>query len=257
MNFQIVHRLPRRLRLRVKKSELFRYNINSLSHGLAAIKGVSSVSINHRTGSVLIAHNAVESELVHSLVSFKFEDVKERCEPLPKSIGWAYIGYQLYRLLQPSKIKWIFTIAGAIPLILKGLSSLSRFKLGISVLDAAALLAALLQKDFKSASTLKMLLTTGDYLEKWAKERSKESLIQAVSLNIGEVWVQRGDKMQLTPYSEVDKGDVVAVYAGSLIPIDGKVVSGTAMVNESSLTGEMLAVVKSNGDTVHAGTALE
>ncbi|MDR2401823.1 MAG: heavy metal translocating P-type ATPase [Deferribacteraceae bacterium] len=257
MNFQIVHKLPRRIRVRVKKGEIARCSIDSLSHGLASIKGVGSVAVNPRTGSVLIVHTALESELLQALSLFRLEDVKERSEPLPKSIGWSYIGYHIYRLLQPSKLRWIFTIAGAIPHILRGLSSLSRFKVDINVLDAAALLAALLQKDFKSASTLKMLLTTGEYLEKWAKQRSKESLIQAVSLNIGEVWVQRGDTLKLIPYAEVDKGDHAMVYAGSLIPVDGKVISGTAMVNESSLTGEMLAVAKSGGDTVHAGTAVE
>ncbi|MDR2104622.1 MAG: heavy metal translocating P-type ATPase [Deferribacteraceae bacterium] len=257
MNFFVVHRLPKRVRLRVNKREIAPYSPDSLSHGIASLKGVSSVSVNHRTGSVLIVHNTLESELLQAVASFKLEEVRERSEPLPKSIGWAYIGYQLYRFLQPAKVKWIFTIAGALPLIFKGLSSLLRFKLDISVLDAAALLAALLQKDFKAASTLKMLLTTGEYLEKWARQRSKESLIQAVSLNIGEVWVKRCGSLQLIPYADVEKGDIAAVYAGSLIPIDGKVVSGDAMVNESSLTGEMLAVVKSSGDTVHAGTALE
>jgi Cu2+-exporting ATPase len=257
MNFQIVHRLPQRVRLRVKKSELAPYSIDSLSHGISSIKGITSAAINPRTGSVLIYHNTKEAELLEALALFRLEDAKERTKSPAKSIGWSYIGYQLYRLLQPTKLKWIFTIAGAIPLILKGLSSLSRFKLDISVLDAAALLSALLQKDFKSASTLKMLLTTGDYLERWAKQRSKESLIQAVSLNIGEVWVKRGESLELTPYSAVAKGDLVAVYAGNLVPIDGTVVSGTAMVNESSLTGEMLAVPKTAGDTVHAGTVLE
>jgi Cu2+-exporting ATPase len=257
MDFQIVHKLPERIRLRVKKSDLEHRSIDSLSHGLSSIKGVDSVQVNPRTGSILIFHRGRESELMESLNAFRFEDVKERSGPPAKSIGWAYIGYHLFRLLQPKKTKWFFTAVGCIPLIFKGLRVLTAFKLDISVLDAAALVAAFLRKDFKSASTLKMLLVTGDYLEQWAKQRSKESLIQAVSLNIGDIWVKRNGALELIPYSEVGEGDLAAIYTGSLVPVDGEVVSGTAMVNESSLTGEMLAVPKTCGDTVHAGTAVE
>jgi Cu2+-exporting ATPase len=222
---------------------------------------VKSAAVNPRTGSVLIYHEgrgSGEEAIFAALEALRLEDFPRRGDipPLP-SLGWSYIGYHLYRLLQPRRLRPFLTFAGALPYFAAGLRALAAGKMNIDLLDASAIGLAMIQKNFASASTLIMLLKTGGYLEKWAKLRSRESLEAAISLKVDRVWVRGRDGDVQTPYSQLKAGDIVIIRAGSMIPVDGEVEGGNALVNESSMTGEPLSAARSAGDTVHAGTVIE
>jgi Cu2+-exporting ATPase len=197
------------------------------------------------------------NDLLKAIKNVSIEDFPKRTEPLPTPIGWSYIMYQLLRLVIPAKLKPLYTIVSAVPYIMAAIKSIRAMKTGVTLLDAAAISAALLTKDTKAASTLMMLLRTGDYLEKWAKNRSRESLANAVSLNVGHVWILKNGREEQFPYSALVKGDEIVQRAGTVIPVDGSVTSGMAMVNEASMTGEPLSRQKTEGSTVHAGTVIE
>ncbi|MDR0597885.1 MAG: heavy metal translocating P-type ATPase, partial [Treponema sp.] len=154
-------------------------------------------------------------------------------------------------------LKPLFTILGALRYIAAALGSLRRMKMDIPLLDGSVIALSLLEKDYATASTLMMLLKTGQYLEDWARERSRENLARGISLNVGQVWVRREGRDEQIPYSRLVKGDLVILRAGSLIPVDGRVADGSALVNESSMTGEPLTASRTRGDTVHAGTVIE
>ena len=257
MDYAIAHKLPGRLRLRVDKKKLYSYNTDSLENTISQFLGVKETVINLVTGSILIKHDAVISELLKALSDINLNDVPERTQPISTSLGWSYIGYQLYRFLQPISLKPFLTTMSAMPYIKRGLKSLFNFKVDIGVLDAAAICSQILQKDFKSASSLMMLLTTGDYLEQWARSRSKKSLANVISLNSSDVWIKNGDVEELVSYSSLKQDDLVIFRAGSMIVVDGIVLQGMAMVNEASMTGEPLSIVKEAYSTVHGGTVIE
>jgi Cu2+-exporting ATPase len=145
---------------------------------------------------------------------------------------------------------------GAVPYFLAGVKSLVNMRMDVPLLDASAITASLLRGNVNSASTLLMLLKTGQYLEEWAKERSRENLAAELSLNAGSVWVRRGGVEREVPYSEVARGDLVVLRAGGVVPVDGKAVEGAAVINEAALTGEPLGAEKRRGSTVYAGTVV-
>lgn len=261
MDFNIVHAINGRIRVRLNPDTLKLYRHGYIARALADVPGITGIKINPISGSVLVHYEP--AQLTQEMVLLLLRTLQLSEFPLDKrenqgvSLGWLYMGYLLYRFMQPVGLKPYFTIFGAIPYVMKGLRSLSRGKMDIDLLDASALSASLLQRNFRSASTLTLLLKTGEYLEQWAKHRSRVSLEESIANVSGMVWIKEGDAEKQIPYSQVKADDTVVIRAGAMIPVDGKVIDGEAMVNESSLTGEPLPVMRAAGHTVHAGTVLE
>jgi len=177
-----------------------------------------------------------------------------------------YAGYIASRLFMPERFKPVWSFFRALPFFAAGLRSLLRRspgggwagRLDVPVLDASAVGAALAQKNYNQASTLMMLLKTGEYLEEWAKERSRTNLAASLLLNPGNVRVRGDDgEEREIPYEKLKPGAKIILRPGAFVPVDGRVVSGRAFINEARLTGEPLAAEKSAGGAVHAGTVVE
>ena len=141
--------------------------------------------------------------------------------------------------------------------ILNGLQALSECKLNVDVLDAASVAACLAQKNYKTAGSIMFLLSISSLLEDYTKERTRAALTDSLAVKIDKVWLINGGTEILIPISDLKVGNCIRVRTGSMIPVDGEIIDGEAYVNESSMTGEPLAVMKSSGDTVFAGTVVE
>ncbi len=149
-------------------------------------------------------------------------------------------------------------ILGALPIIREGLGELFKGHLNVAVLDAAALVVSLLRRDFKTAGLLVLLLGMGEMLENYARKKSMASLAEQLSVKVDRVWVQLPDGTQCQkPFAELTINDQILVRTGNVIPVDGIVVAGDAAVNQSTMTGEPLAVPRSAGGSVFAGTVVE
>lgn len=149
------------------------------------------------------------------------------------------------------------TVLAAIPIIVDGVKNLFKGKLNVAVLDAAAVTICLLRRDFKAAGLLILLLGMGEMLENYARKKSMASLAEQLSVKCDEVWVRRGEELALIPMNDLTRDDVVVVRTGSMIPVDGIVVDGEAEVNQATMTGEAVAVQRSPGGSVFAGTVVE
>ena len=173
---------------------------------------------------------------------------------LSKMIGRRLLG----RWFLPLPIKNILTIYHAASYIWDGLDSLTDFHVDVALLDGAAVTGALLQGQYQPASSMMFLLSISDALEDYTVQKAKSTLKDSLALNIDTVWVvgDDGEERQVSTM-DISKGDKIKVHMGDVIPVDGKVVDGEGMVNEASMTGEPLAVHKTNGKTVHAGTVME
>ena len=282
MHLAIAHSLPGRVRFRTSIRTLAGKDNAALSAALSGIAGVKGVSVNLKSGGILVhfdvqiaSEQDMLSEVTQAIAqtpecesantAADLSSVKKAAAAFQAGGGKtgetqepSYLRYQLFRLLTPTFLRPLLTIIRAIPYIAAGLKSLGRRRLDISVLDAAAVSAAIARGDIRSASTLMMLLKTGEYLEAWAKHRSRENLADALSLNVGQVWLRSDDgEERQVPFAEVQSGDSIVLRSGALIPVDGKVLEGRAIVNEAALTGEPLGSEKSSGSTVHAGTVIE
>lgn len=146
---------------------------------------------------------------------------------------------------------------GAVPIIREGVSELFRGRLNVAVLDAAALVVSLLRRDFKTAGLLVLLLGMGEMLENYARKKSMAALAEQLSVKCDVVWIREGDALRQKPLAEATPDDVIVVRSGSVIPVDGVVLDGEAAVNQTAMTGEPLAVHRTSGGAVFAGTVVE
>jgi Cu2+-exporting ATPase len=256
----LVHSLPGRARFRSAPSRLRAYRYSEITRQIADVPGVRSASVNPVSGSILVYY---EPSLlsIRTLASI----VQNITPPLQKDgttkeirrTPYAFAASQLFRFFCPPALRPFLTLYSALWFLLKGLKSLAKLKMDVPLLDASAIALSLIQRDYASASVLMALLKTGEYLEEWAKYRSRENLAEKISLTLGAVWVRRGGEDVQIPSSQLESADHVIIRTGAMIPVDGRVISGSARVNEASMTGEALAVLRERGSSVHAGTVIE
>lgn len=233
---------------------------------------IREVSTSHRNGSILIYYdgeNESKEKIIDILNSITLDDLAE-AEPtqtqvskeitddfylkLSKMIGRRLLG----RWFMPRPIKNILTLYRAVRYVWEGLDSFTDFRVDVALLDGAAVTGALLQRQFQPASSMMFLLSISDALEDYTVQKAKSTLKDSLALNIDTVWLvdENNEEKQISAM-DIKKGDKIKVHMGDIIPVDGKVVDGEGMVNEASMTGEPLAVHKTNGKTVHAGTVIE
>ena len=272
MKYQVMYDNGSRLRVRAGQWAFTKKEGYGLASLLLNQDFIDEVFTSHRNGSILIYYDGnVENKekIFHLLDGITLDDLFE-AEPtqtqvskeitddfylkLSKMIGRRLLG----RWFFPIPIKNILTFYHAIKYVWEGLDSLTSFRIDVALLDGAAVTGALLQKQYQSASSMMFLLSISDALEDYTVQKAKSTLKDSLALNIDTVWVvgDDGEEKQISAM-EIEKGDKIKVHMGDVIPVDGKVVDGEGMVNEASMTGEPLAVHKTEGKTVHAGTVME
>lgn len=239
-----------------------------LTRNLEELPGISDVRVNPRVGSVLFFYADRESRLsALRLLAVRDEapapDTPDNISDLlpeepPAGGGLPLIRFFVIRPFLPRIWRVITSVAAAAPFLLKGVASLLRGRLSVDVLDAAAITASILMRDFRTVSVLTLLLGLGETLEYWTRRRSLDSLTESLALNVDSVWLLGEDGTEVSvPLSQVQKDDLVVVRDGGSIPVDGIVEDGCAVVNQSSMTGEPLGVPRAKGASVFAGTVVE
>ncbi|MBE6498838.1 MAG: heavy metal translocating P-type ATPase [Methanobrevibacter sp.] len=272
MKYQVMHDNGPRLRVRAGQWAFTKEEGYGLASLLLDYDFIHDVFTSHRNGSITIYYDEGmenKQKIFEILNSFTMDDLVE-AEPtqtqvskeitddfylkLAKMIGRRLLG----RWFLPLPIKNALTIIRASKYIWEGLDSLTDFRVDVALLDGAAVTGALLQGQYQPASSMMFLLSISDALEDYTVQKAKSTLKDSLALNIDTVWVvgDDGEEKQVSAM-EIKKGDKIKIHMGDVIPVDGKVVDGEAMVNEASMTGEPLAVHKSEGKTVHAGTVIE
>lgn len=265
MQYEIVHELPGRLRLQLRLPRRPAIDPGEVEGHLRDLAGVQKVSFNPLTRNLLIRYDrrvAGRDAVLSRLESARPPRSRRRQAPTELERKKKRVirsgTLLLLRPLIPPPIRPVMAIAGALPIFGKGVSALRDGRLNVDVLDASAIGAAMATRDFFTASLISFLLKTGDYLEEWTRKRSRKLLTDMFNADEVEwAWVVREGRDDRIPLSEVREGDTVVVRIGALIPVDGTVLEGEALVNQASLTGEGLAVMKRPGLSVYAGTAVE
>ena len=272
MKYQVMHDCGPRLRVRAGQWAFTKEEGYGLASLLLNQDFISEVFTSHRNGSILMYYDGdvenkqkifnildgitlddlVEAEPTQTQVSREISD--DFYFKLTKMISRRLLG----RLFLPMPIKNILTIYRAMRYVWEGLDSLTSFRVDVALLDGAAVAGALLQRQYQPASSMMFLLSISDALEDYTVQKAKNTLKDSLALNIDTVWVvgEDGNEKQVSAM-DIKKGDKIKIHMGDVIPVDGKVVDGEGMVNEASMTGEPLAVHKTTGKTVHAGTVVE
>lgn len=269
MKFRIVYDKPGRIRFRCG-SYAFEKSSESAIVKLLSSKGFVTRSEAHsENGGILVyykkgyrdavIHAVAEIQLKKLMPAISDSDIQisEIDRRFKNSLIKITVKRMLSKLLIPAPLRCIITTLRGMKYILNGLQALSECKLNVDVLDAASVAACMVQRNYKTAGSIMFLLSVSSLLESYTRERTRAVLTDSLSVKIDKVWLINGETEVLIPISDLKVGDCIRVRTGSMIPVDGEIIDGEAYVNESSMTGEPLAVMKSSGDTVFAGTVVE
>ena len=161
------------------------------------------------------------------------------------------------KLFLPISVRNVVTTVKSVKYIGSGIKTLLKGKMEVPVLDATAIGVSILRNDFNTAGSVMFLLGIGEIIEEWTHKKSVGDLARTMSLNVSKVWLKTADTEVLVPVNEIKNGDEIIVHVSNVIPFDGVVVTGEAMVNQASLTGEAVPVSKNTGSAVFAGTVIE
>lgn len=268
MKFIIKHELKGRIRLHIVQSRMSYKQADTLLYYLQSLTGVINAKVYERTADATIVYSGNREQILIALKQFHYEDVEIPEGLLENSGRELNATYQrklvqkvLFRigskLFVPYPVRAVYAGFCSLRYFWKGIKSLANGKLEVEVLDATAIGVSILRRDFNTASSVMFLLGIGEILEQWTHKKSVGDLARSMSLNIKKVWLKKGDQEVLVSTSEICPGDQVVVHMGTVIPFDGIVTEGEAMVNQASLTGESLPVRKEVDKYVYAGTVLE
>ena len=229
---------------------------------------IQKATVYERTGDVVLTYRGSRKDAAALLAAYRFDN--EELEVLVTShdsrkINQEYqekmvnlvAGRVFRKVFLPAPIAAAYTVWRSIAFVWKGIRCLLHRKLEVEVLDALSITASLLRGDYSTAGSVMFLLTVGSLLEEWTRKKSLDDLARSMALNVDKVWVRTPQSEVLVPLTRVHAGDEVVVRSGNMIPLDGMVLEGEAMVNQAALTGESMPVRKTTGATVYAGTVVE
>ena len=239
-----------------------------LEYYLKHATGAETVQVFDRTCDAVIVYPCARETVIRALAAFSFQKAetmdhvpahtpRERNRESEDKLAMTVLRRAFSKLFLPLSVRAVIAMVRSVKYIKEGLSALLRGKLSVAVLDATAVTVSMVRGDFDTAGSVMFMLRLGEILEEWTHKKSVADLAGAMALNVDQVWVKANETEVLVPVSSVKEGDLVVVRTGNLIALDGKVVEGEAMVNQSSMTGESMPVVKHEGSFVYAGTVCE
>lgn len=261
-----MHESPGRIRVHAMQKRMTMAQADILEYYLKAQEGVIEAKVYDRTGDAVIFYEGKREGMILALSRFSYKGNEGL---VPSQTGRALnreyedklvltvVDRVISTLFYPIPLKRVITGVKAIPYLFKGLQTLFQRKIEVSLLDAVAISASILTGDYDTASSVMFLLSVGEILEEWTHKKSVDDLARTMSLNVDKVWTLVQGEEVLLPLNEVEVGQEIIVRTGNMIPLDGKLSFGEAMVNQASMTGESIPVRKKIGSSAYAGTVVE
>ena len=268
MKIRVEHEIKGRIRFSTNLGRLNPEQADCLLYYLLSLPGVKSAKVYERSGDGVVFYQGERRELLKRIAGFspESEAVKElvpECTSRRLNVEYRerlisrFVNRAVFNTLVPAPIRAVWTCIKAVRYVAAGLHCVLRRKLEVPVLDATAITVSLIRRDFKTASSVMFLLGVGELMEEWTHKKSVADLAGSMALNVDKVWLKREEGDVQIPIHQVQEGDLIRVAVGSMIPLDGIVTEGEAMVNQASLTGESIPVKKGPESSVYAGTVLE
>ncbi|MBS6366081.1 MAG: heavy metal translocating P-type ATPase, partial [Clostridiales bacterium] len=268
MRIRVLHELKGRIRFSTDLGDLTAEQADQLQYYLLSLPGVRQAKVYDRSGNAVVQYEAERRALLRQIMAFSLDDPALEAlvpEHTSRQLNQYYrekllghvLRHAVLSTILPPQLRAIKAVWKFYPYLMSGLHCLRRRRLEVPVLDATAIAVSLLRRDFKTAASVMFLLRIGELMEEWTHKKSVADLASSMALHVEKVWKKSDHGKELVPIQSVCQDDLICVEMGSMIPLDGVVVEGEAMVNQASLTGESVPVRKSVGAAVYAGTALE
>ena len=268
MRFKIEHEIRGRVRLHICQKRMTCRQADQLEYFLTKLNGVISVKVVERNQDVVICYSDNREEMLRAIQRFSYEKAEApesylqnsgremNGEYREKMVNHVVLHYGK-KIFLPLPVRTFLTTLKSVKYIWKGVRTLAKCRIEVPVLDATAIGVSMLRGDFSTASSVMFLLGFGEILEDWTHKKSVDDLARSMSLNVSKVWLITEDSEVQVGTDEIKPGDRVRIHMGTVIPFDGIVTEGEAMVNEASLTGESMPVAKHESSYVYAGTVME
>ena len=268
MRFKIEHEIRGRVRLHICQKRMTCRQADQLEYFLTKLNGVTSVKVVERNQDVVICYSDNREEMLRAIQRFSYEKAEApesylqnsgremNGEYWEKMVNHVVLHYGK-KIFLPLPVRTFLTTLKSVKYIWKGVRTLAKCRIEVPVLDATAIGVSMLRGDFSTASSVMFLLGFGEILEDWTHKKSVDDLARSMSLNVSKVWLITEDSEVQVGTDEIKPGDRVRIHMGTVIPFDGIVTEGEAMVNEASLTGESMPVAKHESSYVYAGTVME
>ena len=268
MKFIIKHEIPGRIRVHMVQPKMTFEEADILLYYLVNLENVTKAKVYERTQDAVIYYEKDRREIIKALQKFGYDRVTvpegltehsgrqmnaEYQEKLLMKVVMRFGG----KLLIPAPVRAVWTGVRSLKYLQQGIASLKKGRLEVAALDATAIGVSILRRDMNTASSIMFLLGIGELLEEWTHKKSVGDLARDMSLNVGKVWLLREEQEILVPSKQIEPEDLVVVRMGNVIPFDGVVSGGEAMVNQASMTGEAVPVKKTAESYVYAGTVVE
>ena len=268
MKFIIKHEIPGRIRVHMVQPKMTFEEADILLYYLVNLENVTKAKVYERTQDAVIYYEKDRREIIKALQKFGYDQVTvpegltehsgrqmnaEYQEKLLMKVVMRFGG----KFLIPAPVRAVWTGVRSLKYLQQGIVSLKKGRLEVAALDATAIGVSILRRDMNTASSIMFLLGIGELLEEWTHKKSVGDLARDMSLNVGKVWLLREEQEILVPAKQIEPEDLVVVRMGNVIPFDGVVSCGEAMVNQASMTGEAVPVKKTEESYVYAGTVVE
>ena len=268
MKCTILHEGRGRMRVHVCNVRMTLHRADVLEAYLNHHDAIEKATVYERTGDVVLYYRGRRADAVQALSRYKFDqpeldalvttaDSRKLNQEYQEKMCDLVAGHFFRKLFLPAPIRAAYTVWRSIAFVWKGVRCLLRRRLEVEVLDALSIGVSVLRGDFSTAGSVMFLLNLGSLLEEWTRKKSLDDLARSMALNVDKVWVRSQGTEVLLPLTKVQPGDEIVVRSGNMVPLDGTVIEGEAMVNQAALTGESMPVRKANGATVYAGTVVE
>jgi len=269
VNCKILHESSKRMRVRMAQKRMTIKEADMLQYYLEGFDFVRKVIVYERTCDVAIYYKDNKREsVIKRLKKFNYNDTA-LLENMPNTSGrqitrefqekmvGMLLSFGVRKMFFPNILNSIYTVIKAAPLVWKGIKCLVKMRLEVDLLDALSVAISIVQGNYSTAGSLMLLLDIGNELEDWTHKKSVDDLARSMSLNVDKVWLVTDNEEGSVPILHVKTGDLIRVHTGNVVPLDGDMVSGEAMLNQASLTGESVPVEKRAGSRVYAGTVVE
>lgn len=268
MKCTILHEGRGRMRVHVCNVRMTLHRADVLEAYLNHHDAIEKATVYERTGDVVLYYRGRRADAVQALSRYKFDqpeldalvttaDSRKLNQEYQEKMCDLVAGHFFRKLFLPAPIRAAYTVWRSIAFVWKGVRCLLHRRLEVEVLDALSIGVSVLRGDFSTAGSVMFLLNLGSLLEEWTRKKSLDDLARSMALNVDKVWVRSQGTEVLLPLTKVQPGDEIVVRSGNMVPLDGTVIEGEAMVNQAALTGESMPVRKAKGATVYAGTVVE
>ena len=268
MKCKIIHESRGRLRVHLECARMSLDEADVLEYYMRSVDGVDEVKVYDRTRDAVICYCAERAAVINALAAFSFaaaeamqlvpeHTTRELNREFEDKLAMAVLRRTASKLFLPVPVTTAIAIVRSLKYIHEGLKALLHGRLSVAVLDATAVSVSMLRGDFSTASSVMFMLSLGEILEEWTHKKSVADLAGAMSINIDKAWLRTGETETLVPVGDIRPGDEIVIRTGCMIPLDGKIIEGEAMVNQASMTGESMPVAKRPGSYVYAGTVAE